>query len=264
MKVELKVVGGSRSGQTIPITIPQFMIGRAEDCHLKPRSELISRYHCTILSEDAYVAVRDLGSKNGVYVNGERIVGERELKNGDHIVIGPLEFEIALSVALKGATKPKVDSISDVVARTVEQNAINVATAKQAQAASQPTPAPAPAQPAPAQPVQEAAKAPAPAPAPAPAADAGPSPFTVAPINAAAAVSDSDDPSSELADWLLDDDDDESSNAQTVSMTAFEDLDLPYTAPRRRVSVFQRGPRGGFSPARAAFFLYIAFFCYNS
>ncbi|MBQ1338836.1 MAG: FHA domain-containing protein, partial [Thermoguttaceae bacterium] len=131
MKVELKVVGGSRSGQTIPITIPQFMIGRAEDCHLKPRSELISRYHCTILSEDAYVAVRDLGSKNGVYVNGERIVGERELKNGDHIVIGPLEFEIALSVALKGATKPKVDSISDVVARTVEQNAINVATAKQ-------------------------------------------------------------------------------------------------------------------------------------
>ncbi|MBQ1864997.1 MAG: FHA domain-containing protein [Thermoguttaceae bacterium] len=249
MKVELKVVGGSRSGQTIPITIPQFMIGRAEDCHLKPRSELISRYHCTILSEDAYVAVRDLGSKNGVYVNGERIVGERELKNGDHIVIGPLEFEIALSVALKGATKPKVDSISDVVARTVEQNAINVATAKQAQAASQPTPAPAPAQPAPAQPVQEAAKAPAPAPAPAPAADAGPSPFTVAPINAAAAVSDSDDPSSELADWLLDDDDDESSNAQTVSMTAFEDLDLPYTPKEEEKEETAKEPQKASGPS---------------
>ena len=245
MKVELKVVGGSRSGQTIPITIPQFMIGRAEDCHLKPRSELISRYHCAILSEDAYVAVRDLGSKNGVYVNGERIVGERELKNGDHIVIGPLEFEIALSVALKGATKPKVDSISDVVARTVEQNAINVATAKQAQAASQPTPAPA--QPAPAKPVQEAAKAPAPAPATA--ADAGPSPFTVAPINAAAAASDSDDPSSELADWLLDDDDDESSNAQTVSMAAFEDLDLPYTPKEEEKEETVKEPQKASGPS---------------
>lgn len=246
MKVELKVVGGSRSGQTIPITIPQFMIGRAEDCHLKPRSELISRYHCAILSEDAYVAVRDLGSKNGVYVNGERIVGERELKNGDHIVIGPLEFEIALSVALKGATKPKVDSISDVVARTVEQNAINVATAKQAQAASQPTPAPAPVQSAPAQPVQEAAKAPAPAPATA--ADAGPSPFTVAPINAAAAASDSDDPSSELADWLLDDDD-ESSNAQTVSMAAFEDLDLPYTPKEEEKEETVKEPQKASGPS---------------
>ena len=235
MKVELKVVGGSRSGQTIPITIPQFMIGRAEDCHLKPRSELISRYHCAILSEDAYVAVRDLGSKNGVYVNGERIVGERELKNGDHIVIGPLEFEIALSVALKGATKPKVDSISDVVARTVEQNAINVATAKQAQAASQPTPAPV--QPAPAQPVQEAAKAPASA------------PFTVAPINAAAAASDSDDPSSELADWLLDDDDDESSNAQTVSMAAFEDLDLPYTPKEEEKEETVKEPQKASGPS---------------
>ena len=247
MKVELKVVGGSRSGQTIPITIPQFMIGRAEDCHLKPRSELISRYHCAILSEDAYVAVRDLGSKNGVYVNGERIVGERELKNGDHIVIGPLEFEIALSVALKGATKPKVDSISDVVARTVEQNAINVATTKQAQAASQPTPAPAPAQPAPAKPVQEAAKAPASAPATA--ADAGPSPFTVAPINAAAAASDSDDPSSELADWLLDDDDDESSNAQTVSMAAFEDLDLPYTPKEEEKEETVKEPQKASGPS---------------
>ncbi|MBQ9812817.1 MAG: FHA domain-containing protein, partial [Thermoguttaceae bacterium] len=146
MKVELKVVGGSRSGQIIPITIPQFMIGRASDCHLKPRSELISRYHCTILSEEAYVAVRDLGSKNGVYVNGERVTGERELKNGDKLMIGPLEFEVVLTVALKGEMKPKVSSISEVVARAVEQNSINVATAKQSQAASQP----APAQPAPA------------------------------------------------------------------------------------------------------------------
>ena len=135
MKVELKVVGGSRSGQSIPINIPQFMIGRAEDCHLKPRSELISRYHCTILSEDSYVAVRDLGSKNGVYVNGERIVGEQELKNGDHLAIGPLEFEVALSVDLKGNTKPKVTSIADVVTRTLEQSSINAANEKQTQSA---------------------------------------------------------------------------------------------------------------------------------
>ncbi|MBQ1278102.1 MAG: FHA domain-containing protein, partial [Thermoguttaceae bacterium] len=116
MKVALKVVGGARTGQTIPISIPQFMIGRADDCHLKPRSELISRYHCAILTDDGYVAVRDLGSKNGVYVNGQRVSIEQELKNGDQLAIGPLEFEVVLTVALKCETKPKVSSISEVVA----------------------------------------------------------------------------------------------------------------------------------------------------
>lgn len=217
MKVELKVIGGSRAGQTIPISIPQFMIGRAEDCHLKPRSELISRYHCTILSEEAYVAIRDLGSKNGVYLNGERIVGERELKNGDQLIIGPLEFEVVLTVGLKGETKSKVSSISEVVARAVEQNSINVATAKQSQAASQPAPTPTPAQ---------------------PAAESGP------------ASTDEDD----LADWLLGDDDQESSEAITMSMS-LEDLDLPYTPKEEEEEekpAEEKPKKGGSSSSAAA------------
>lgn len=122
MQVQLKVANGSKAGQLIAINRPRFLIGRAEDCHLKPKSELISRYHCAILSEDGYVAARDLGSKNGVFLNGHRISIEEELKNGDHLVIGPLEFEIVLSVALSAQKKPKVESIEEVVARTVERD----------------------------------------------------------------------------------------------------------------------------------------------
>lgn len=122
MKVQLKVISGSKSGQLITINLPQFLIGRAEDCHLKPRSELISRYHCAILSEEGYVAIRDLGSKNGVFHNGHRVSLEEELKNGDKLLIGPLEFEVVLSVPMKGDLKPKIGSIQDVVARVVEQN----------------------------------------------------------------------------------------------------------------------------------------------
>ena len=120
MKVELKVVGGSRAGMVIPITGSQFMIGRAEDCQLKPRSELISRYHCALLTETSYVAVRDLGSKNGVYVNGERIGVEQELKNGDRLAIGPLEFEIVIAAAEPVATDP----VAELVARVVASDSI--------------------------------------------------------------------------------------------------------------------------------------------
>ena len=210
MKVALKVVGGTRTGQTVPISIPQFMIGRADDCHLKPRSELISRYHCAILTDDGYVAVRDLGSKNGVYVNGQRVSIEQELKNGDHLVVGPLEFEVVLTVALKGETKPKVSSISEVVSRTVEQNAINVATQRQAQPlAAAPTPVSTPA------PASAATPAPAPTPKPA------------TPLPSVPTVDDSET-DGDVADWLLGDDDDIPEETQTLQMAA-DTLDLPYT-----------------------------------
>ncbi len=200
MKVALKVVGGTRTGQTVPISIPQFMIGRADDCHLKPRSELISRYHCAILTDDGYVAVRDLGSKNGVYVNGQRVSIEQELKNGDQLAIGPLEFEVVLTVALKGETKPKVTSISEVVARTVEQNAINVAAQRNAQPL-------------------------APAVAPTPVAAPTPAPSTPLPSVPTADDSETD---GDVADWLLGDDD-IPEETQTLQTAADAFLDLPYT-----------------------------------
>jgi pSer/pThr/pTyr-binding forkhead associated (FHA) protein len=120
MDVQLVVANGSKAGQVIPVTGPKFIIGRADDCNLKPRSELISRYHCAVISEEGYVVVRDLGSKNGVYQNGERVSMENELKNGDKLSIGPLEFFVHITVDVKGQKKPKVESISDAVTRTVE------------------------------------------------------------------------------------------------------------------------------------------------
>ncbi len=123
MDVQLVVAAGNKAGQIIPITGEKFIIGRADDCHLKPRSELISRYHCAIVSEEGYVAVRDLGSKNGVYLNGERISLESELKNGDKLNVGPLEFVVQLSVGMKGAKKPKVESVGEAVVRTAEMGA---------------------------------------------------------------------------------------------------------------------------------------------
>lgn len=134
MDVKLVVSSGSRAGQAISINLPKFFIGRAEDCHLKPKSELISRYHCAILTEEGgYVAVRDMKSKNGVFVNGERVVGEKEVKTGDKFVVGPLEFVFQISVSVQGEKKPKVESVKEAVARTVEvssQSSSALATAE--------------------------------------------------------------------------------------------------------------------------------------
>jgi pSer/pThr/pTyr-binding forkhead associated (FHA) protein len=120
MEVKLIVAKGKHAGKEVPVAKPKFVIGRAEDCHLRPFSELVSRHHCAIIADDGPVAVRDFGSKNGTFVNGDRVEGEKELKNGDRLVIGNLEFEVQVSVAVGGARKPKVESVQQAAARTVE------------------------------------------------------------------------------------------------------------------------------------------------
>jgi len=122
MELKLLVLSGNNAGEEVPVAGPKFYIGRAEDCHLRPRSELVSRHHCAIIVEQAFVAVRDFGSKNGTLVNGEAVRGEQELKNGDLLKVGDLEFKVQLGVSIGGKKKPKVHSVQEAAARTVESS----------------------------------------------------------------------------------------------------------------------------------------------
>lgn len=94
--VELRVVSGKQAGSTIPLQKGKFLIGREHDCHLRPNSDLVSRHHCAFTVDDYTVHVRDLGSTNGTFVNGERARGLVLLKPGDHVSVGKLEFEVVI------------------------------------------------------------------------------------------------------------------------------------------------------------------------
>lgn len=118
MELTLKLLSGRTAGQEIKIPVNKFFIGRAEDCHLRPHSDLISRHHCALLTDEGQVSVRDFGSRNGTYVNEERVVGQRELHNGDKLKVGNLEFEVQLSSSVGGKKKPKVKDIKDAAVRT--------------------------------------------------------------------------------------------------------------------------------------------------
>src|SRR5438477_4920298 len=94
--VELKVLEGRQQGKAIPLHVRQFLIGREQDCHLRPNSDLVSRHHCVFTLDDFALRLRDLGSTNGTFVNGERIQGQVVLKPGDHVAVGKLSFEIVV------------------------------------------------------------------------------------------------------------------------------------------------------------------------
>jgi len=66
----------------------EFVIGRAADCQLSLDDPLVSRNHATLTVTPEAVVLADLGSRNGVRVNGDRIEGKRSLSHGDQIAIG--------------------------------------------------------------------------------------------------------------------------------------------------------------------------------
>jgi pSer/pThr/pTyr-binding forkhead associated (FHA) protein len=121
MQVRLKVIGGKNDGREIKISVPKFIIGRGEDAHLRPSSELVSRNHCAINIGEGKVTVEDMGSRNGTFVNGEQLEGVHSVQVGDTLRVGRLQFELIVDHAQPGAKKPKVENVIEAASRTRSQ-----------------------------------------------------------------------------------------------------------------------------------------------
>jgi pSer/pThr/pTyr-binding forkhead associated (FHA) protein len=96
MAIFLQVASGKNAGQEIPVRGSRFLIGRAEDCHLRAHSEQISRYHCALLVERGGAFIRDYGSRNGTFVDGHRVLNQQAVHDGQKLQVGPLSFVISI------------------------------------------------------------------------------------------------------------------------------------------------------------------------
>ncbi len=89
MQVNLKVIAGPYKGRIFSFTQhDSFLIGRSSDAHLYlPDDRFFSRNHCLLEINPPHSFLRDLGSTNGTFVNGQR-VRDAFLNNGDRIQCG--------------------------------------------------------------------------------------------------------------------------------------------------------------------------------
>lgn len=111
IQAELRIAAGKQQGNSITLPQGKFLVGREEDCHLRPNSDLVSRHHCVFTVDDFSLRLRDLGSTNGTFVNGERLKGAVILKSGDRVLIGKLDFEVAIQEGAAPATSSSVDTV---------------------------------------------------------------------------------------------------------------------------------------------------------
>ncbi|HEY4158738.1 MAG TPA: adenylate/guanylate cyclase domain-containing protein [Polyangiaceae bacterium] len=63
-------------------------LGRHPSNTIQLLDKIVSKEHCTIERRPHGFLLKDLGSLNGTYINGERVVGEQDLKHGDDIALG--------------------------------------------------------------------------------------------------------------------------------------------------------------------------------
>jgi predicted component of type VI protein secretion system len=73
-------------------------MGRHPECDIQLNSRKISRRHCIVATVNNYLVVRDLGSTNGIRINGVRVL-EGRLNQGDELTVGSFQYRVNLDGA---------------------------------------------------------------------------------------------------------------------------------------------------------------------
>src|SRR5215813_9294835 len=107
MQVTLKVLAGPYSGRSFSFNQHDtFLIGRNPEAHLcLPNDRFFSRNHCLLEISPPRCFLRDLGSTNGTFVNGRRLLASF-LKSGDRIQCGETVLSVEVTSPLNTADEP--------------------------------------------------------------------------------------------------------------------------------------------------------------
>lgn len=98
MLVHLVVRNEGQAGKRIKVSEPFFVIGREASCQLRSKSRSVSRKHCVIVRKKDRIYIKDLDSRNGTALNGERIESGTgcRLYHRDKLQIGKLSFRLSI------------------------------------------------------------------------------------------------------------------------------------------------------------------------
>ena len=80
-------------GSDIPLDRTMVVVGRHPQCDARLDSLRVSRHHCCMTQDNGDVVVRDLGSTNGIRINGQRVEIGR-LRPGDELSIAHIRYRL--------------------------------------------------------------------------------------------------------------------------------------------------------------------------
>ncbi len=107
MDINLVLFKKDGSRKIFPLPSSVTVIGRRNDCDLCIPLMSVSKRHCQLNCDQGVLRIRDLGSRNGTYLNGKRIDGAT-IKAGDYIEVGHLTFLFEIDGQPETITNPKL------------------------------------------------------------------------------------------------------------------------------------------------------------
>ena len=106
MKRKLVVDDGTRERELL--LVGRIVVGRDPSCEVSHDDSLLSRRHAEFIAAGETVSVRDLGSRNGVFVNGAK-AAEQVLETGDIVQIGPLRARYVVEDGVASILPEEID-----------------------------------------------------------------------------------------------------------------------------------------------------------
>jgi len=100
----LRGVSGEAFGRTYPV-VGTTTVGRAPECNLRLDEPGMSRVHARLLAIDDGLLVEDLGSTNGSFINGKRVL-RGEARIGDEIGFDTLRFRLVAPAHVEEPARP--------------------------------------------------------------------------------------------------------------------------------------------------------------
>ena len=132
----LRVLNGKSKGKKILLPNSEVTFGRAADCTIRPNTKSVSDHHCKLRPTSRGVAVTDLGSEHGTFIEGERLPPHEERILGPQalLYIGDLHFRL---LGEQIDAEGEVDRVQNWSAKQEEarERGINLIEAGQATAA---------------------------------------------------------------------------------------------------------------------------------
>ncbi|HEV3120919.1 MAG TPA: FHA domain-containing protein [Isosphaeraceae bacterium] len=94
MAYQLVVLKGRSGSKVLRLAAGVTTVGRQQDCQLRIGSAQVSRKHCQLVDKGPELVLVDLGSSNGTFVNGKKVIGQLLLKPGDVLSFGKVKFRV--------------------------------------------------------------------------------------------------------------------------------------------------------------------------
>jgi serine phosphatase RsbU (regulator of sigma subunit)/pSer/pThr/pTyr-binding forkhead associated (FHA) protein len=88
----LQLIRGAQPGKRFVLDCDRAIIGRSAECEVTLEDQAVSRRHAAIVLDRGRFFVEDLQSRNGTFVNDEKVIDRQPLRDGDHLVICNSEF----------------------------------------------------------------------------------------------------------------------------------------------------------------------------